>query len=188
LRSVSGECLIVGGDSVEKNRLRDQSIDRRRVFNDVKEHAGFTGMNADRVGARMANAGTVMLRYGLVVILLMIGATKWTPAEAEAIRPWVAHSPFLSWLYQVTTVQRGSEIIGGIEILTAVLIAIRRWLPRATVVGSLLAAGMFLITLSFLVTTPNQSPDAQGFLMKDFFLLGASIWSAGEAIHASALH
>jgi len=36
------------------------------------------------------------------------------------------------------------------------------------------------------VTTPNQSPDAQGFLMKDFFLLGAATWSAGEALRASA--
>jgi hypothetical protein len=35
------------------------------------------------------------------------------------------------------------------------------------------------------VTTPNQSPDAQGFLIKDFFLLGTAIWSAGEALQAS---
>src|SRR6266496_1120559 len=58
-------------------------------------------MNAQRFGAWMQNIGTAMLRYGLVVILLMIGATKWTPTEAEAIRPWVAHSPFLSWIYRV---------------------------------------------------------------------------------------
>jgi reactive chlorine resistance protein C len=45
---------------------------------------------------------------------------------------------------------------------------------------------MFLITLSFLFTTPNQSPDAQGFLMKDFFLLGAAVWSTGEALQAAA--
>jgi len=31
----------------------------------------------------------------------------------------------------------------------------------------------------------QSSPDAQGFLMKDFFLLGAAIWSAGEALQAS---
>ncbi len=143
-------------------------------------------MSAYDVGARVQNIGTAMLRYGLVVILLMIGATKWTSAEAEAIRPWVANSPFLSWLYRVATVQGGSTLIGIIEIMTAVLIGLRHWFPKATVVGSMLAACMFLITLSFLVTTPNQSPDAQGFLMKDFFLLGAAIWSAGEALQASA--
>ncbi len=142
-------------------------------------------MRVDGTGERVQNVGTSMLRYGLVGILLMIGATKWTPAEAEAIRPWVAHSPFLSWIYTVATVQRASEIIGSIEVVAAVLIGLRRWLPQATVVGSLLAAGTFLITLSFLVTTSNQSPDAQGFLMKDFFLLGAATWSAGEALQAA---
>lgn len=142
-------------------------------------------MSVQDIGLRVQNTGAAMLRYGLVAILLMIGATKWTPAEAEAIRPWVANSPFLSWIYSVSSVQVGSEIIGVIEILAAVLIGVRRWFPTATVAGSILACGMFLITLSFLVTTPNQSPDAQGFLMKDFFLLGAAVWSAGEALHAS---
>jgi uncharacterized membrane protein YkgB len=145
-------------------------------------------MSARQLSTRIQNAGTAMLRYGLVAILLMIGATKWTPAEAEAIRPWVAHSPFLSWIYRVTSVQGGSELIGSIEVITALLIGLRRWFPRATVVGSTLATGLFVITLSFLVTTTNQSPDAQGFLLKDFFLLGAAIWSAGEALHASRRH
>jgi uncharacterized membrane protein YkgB len=126
----------------------------------------------------------MMLRYGIVVMLLLIGATKWTPAEAEAIRPWVAHSPFLSWLYAVAGVQTASEVIGAIEIAAAVLIAARRWSPAAAAAGSLLTAGIFVVTLSFLVTTPNQSADAQGFLIKDFFPLGAAVWSAGEALVA----
>jgi reactive chlorine resistance protein C len=138
------------------------------------------------IGVRLQHIGTAMLRYGLVAILLMIGAMKWTAAEADTIRPWVSGSPFLSWIYRVVSVQAGSETIGSIEIVTALLIAIRRWFPIAAVAGSILASIMFLITLSFLVTTPNQSPDAQGFLMKDFFLLGAAIWSAGEALQASA--
>jgi uncharacterized membrane protein YkgB len=92
----------------------------------------------------------------------------------------------LSWIYQVASVQGGSSIIGCVEIVTAVLIGSRRWLPRAAALGSLLAVGTFLITLSFLGTTPNQSPDAQGFLMKDFFLLGAAVWSTGEALQVPA--
>ena len=145
-------------------------------------------MSARQLGTRIQNTGTAMLRYGLVAILVMIGATKWTPAEAEAIRPWIADSLFLSWIYRVASVQGGSELIGSIEVIAALLIGLRGWFPRATVVGSTLAAGMFVITLSFLVTTPNQTPDAQGFLMKDFFLLGAAVWSAGEALHASRRH
>jgi reactive chlorine resistance protein C len=143
-------------------------------------------MHSSDLGSQLQKIGTAMLRYGMVAILLMIGAMKWTPAEAEAIRPWVANSPFLSWLYSVTSVQGASIVIGCIELLTAVLIAARRWFPAATVVGSVLAAGMFVVTISFLFTTPNQSPDAQGFLMKDFFLLATAIWSAGEALQASA--
>jgi len=50
---------------------------------------------------------------------------------------------------------------------------------------SIPASIMFLTTLSFLVTTPNQSPDAQSFPIKDFFLPGAAIWIAGEALQAS---
>jgi reactive chlorine resistance protein C len=142
-------------------------------------------MHSSTLGSRLEHTGTAMLRYGLVAILLLIGLMKWTTAEAEAIRPWVANSPFLSWLYSVTSVQGGSIVIGCIELVTALLIAVRRWFPRATVVGSALAAGMFVVTISFLFTTPNQSPDAQGFLMKDFFLLATAIWSAGEALRAS---
>jgi uncharacterized membrane protein YkgB len=93
--------------------------------------------------------------------------------------------PVLDGIYRIADVQGRSEIIGSIEIVTAVLIGVRRWLPKTSVVGSLMASAMFVVTVSFLATTPNQSPDAQGFLLKDFFLLGASIWSAGEALEAS---
>jgi uncharacterized membrane protein YkgB len=143
-------------------------------------------MRPQPLGSRMQAIGTAMLRYGLVAILLLIGAAKWTPAEAEAIRPWVADSPFLSWMYSIASVQTASEIIGAVEIVTALLIAARRWSPKAAAAGSIVAMGMFVVTLSFLVTTPNQSPDAQGFLMKDFFLLGTAVWSAGEALAASS--
>ena len=143
-------------------------------------------MRTDDIGERVQATGAAMLRYGLVVILLMIGSAKWTAAEAAAIRPWVSDSPFLSWIYRLVSVQTGSELIGTIEIVTAVLIATRRWWPTVASVGSMMAIVMFLITLSFLFTTPNQSPDAQGFLMKDFFLLGAAVWSTGEALQAAA--
>ena len=143
-------------------------------------------MHSETLGRRLEGIATAMLRYGIVAILLLVGASKWTPAEADAIRPWVAHSPLLSWLYAVLSVQRASEAIGTVEVAAAALIAVRRWSPGAAAAGSMLAAGTFVVTLSFLFTTPNQSPDAQGFLMKDVFLLGAAVWSAGEALEAVA--
>jgi len=42
---------------------------------------------------------------------------------------------------------------------------------------------MFLVTLSFLFTTPNLGEGAP-FLRKDICLLGAALWTAGEALQA----
>jgi uncharacterized membrane protein YkgB len=127
--------------------------------------------------------GAGILRYGLVLFLVLFGLAKFTDAEAQTIHPWVANSPFLGWLYAVTTLQGGSNIIGIIELTVGALLAVRPWWPRVSVVGSLGATIAFLITLSFLFTTPNLSPEWQGFLMKDLILVGAAIWTAGDALH-----
>jgi uncharacterized membrane protein YkgB len=139
-------------------------------------------MNAP-TGERIERFGLGMLRYGLIAIIVVFGAAKWTHGEAEAIQPWVANSPFMSWLYSVTTLQGASIAIGVVELVVAGLLGLRRWFPLATAIGSAMAIGMFLTTLSFLVTTPNVGPEA-GFLLKDFFLLGIAVWSLGEALDA----
>ena len=131
---------------------------------------------------RLEITGTLILRYGLVLTLLFFGGQKWTAAEARGIQTLVAHSPFLSWIYQVMNIQRGSELIGIMELVIGLLIAIRHWSPKLCAVGSTGAILMFLTTLSFLVTTPSLDSATQGFIMKDVFLLGAAIWSAGEAL------
>jgi uncharacterized membrane protein YkgB len=94
----------------------------------------------------------------------------------------VANSPALSWLYAVTSVQSASNLIGVVELTLGALLAVRPWWPRASVVGSLGATITFLITLSFVVTTPDLSPAWQGFLMKDLILVGAALWTAGDAL------
>jgi uncharacterized membrane protein YkgB len=126
----------------------------------------------------------VILRYGLVALLLVFGLEKWTPAEAQGIQPLVAHSPFMSWLYRVTTVQGASIAIGVVELIIAGMIAARRFLPTVAAAGSALAIVMFLTTISFLFTTPNIDPGSQGFLLKDIFLLGVAVWSTGESLAA----
>jgi len=137
-----------------------------------------------RVAASLQTAGTVVLRYGLVALLLLFGLEKWTRAEADGIQPLVAHSPFMSWLYTVTTVQGASIAIGVVELAIAAMIAVRRYLPTVAAAGSALAILMFLTTLSFLVTTPHLDPGTQGFLLKDVFLLGVALWSTGESLGA----
>jgi reactive chlorine resistance protein C len=126
--------------------------------------------------------GGVVLRYGLVLLLVGIGLLKFTEAEAEGIQPLVAHSPFMSWLYAIASVQTASAAIGVIEITLGALLAISRWWPRLSLLGSLGASVTFLITFSFLFTTPGLSPDMSGFLMKDLMLFGAAVWTAGDSL------
>ncbi|MCK6462151.1 MAG: DUF417 family protein, partial [Planctomycetes bacterium] len=140
-------------------------------------------------------AGAHVLRWGLVAILLWFGAFKFTAAEAQAIEPLVGNSPLLSWLYRALDARTVSGLIGVAEILIAAMIALRPLAPRASALGSLLAAGMFATTLSFLATTPGVwvrvgrlvVPNEVGaFLLKDVFLLGAALVTAAEARRGSA--
>lgn len=145
-------------------------------------------VSAYRLGLRARPfdlVGGAILRYALVLFLLLFGLAKFTPAEAETIQPWVANSPFLGWLYALTSVQGASNLIGVLELSLGVLLAIRPWWPRVSVIGSLGATIAFLLTLSFLFTTPNLSPEWQGFLMKDLVLVGAALWTAGDALRAA---
>jgi uncharacterized membrane protein YkgB len=147
------------------------------------------------LGARAEAEGGHALRYGLVLILLGIGGMKFTAYEAEGIRPFVENSPLFVWAYPVFGVQGLSNILGATEILVGLLIAARPWLPRVSAVGSLLAVGMFLSTLSFLLTTPGTWVDELGgfpaisvlgqFLVKDVALLATAVWSFGEAVRAT---
>ena len=133
--------------------------------------------------------GTQALRYGVVLVLVLFGTAKFTAAEAEAIKPLVSNSPFMGWLYGVLTDQGVSRLIGSIELLTAALIAARPASARISAIGSTLAVGTFLTTLSFLFTTPGAlgaTHPAHGFLLKDIVLLGAAIAIGTEALRASA--
>jgi reactive chlorine resistance protein C len=137
---------------------------------------------------RLGRAGVGVLRYGLVFLLLFFGATKFAAFEAEAIRPLVENSPLLGWLYAVLGVRGVSAAVGVAELLAGLLIAARRWLPAVSGYASLAAAGIFLVTLSFLVTTPgalDPAGGAGGFLMKDVMLLGAALFTAAEALRAA---
>jgi uncharacterized membrane protein YkgB len=138
---------------------------------------------------RLDTVGRAVLRYGLVALLLLFGAMKFTALEAEGIRPLVEQSPLLAWLYRLLGARMGSSMIGIIELSSALLICTRRWQPKLAAVGSLLAVGTFVVTLSFLFTTPGiMAPENPfgGFIMKDVILLGAALWSSGEALRAAA--
>jgi uncharacterized membrane protein YkgB len=134
-------------------------------------------------------AGIRIMRYGLVFLLVVWGAAKFTAFEAEAIAPLVEHSPLLAWLYHFLGARGTSDLFGVFEVAAGVLIATRKWLPRVSGYASLAAAGMFVITLSFLFTTPGALEPSSpwgGFLMKDIELLGAALFTSAEALHVEA--
>ena len=144
------------------------------------------------LSSRTEAVGRELARYGLVVVIAWIGLMKFTAYEAEGIRLYVTNSPLMSWVYELMSVRGFSALLGVVEVGVAVLVAARPLSPRASAVGSALAVGMFLTTLSFLATTPGVwEPSAGGFpalsgkpgqfLLKDLALLGIALWSFGES-------
>ena len=160
------------------------------------EQVQTTAQEKTSLSSRVEAVGRALARYGLVVVVAWIGLMKFTAYEAEGISPFVAHSPLMSWVYGFMSVRGFSAALGVVEVVTALLIAARPLSPRASALGSALAVGMFLTTLSFLVTTPGVwAAEAGGFpalsgapgqfLIKDLALLGISLWTCGEAWKAS---
>ena len=111
----------------------------------------------------LKSTGTNVSRYGLVIVLLWIGGMKFTAYEAEGIRPMVANSPLMGWAYKVMSEEAFSALLGVVEIATGLLIALRPVWPLGSAVGSGLAVGTFLTTLTFLFTTPGWEPSLGGF-------------------------
>lgn len=150
---------------------------------------------AGHFDANLEHAGQFVFRYGLALIFIWIGLLKFTMYEAKNIEPLVMNSPIWSWAYQSLGLHGLSNLIGVIEILIGVLIATRAFSPRLSAIGSVGAIVTFLITLSFMLSTPGVWEPGYGFpalsalpgqfLAKDLVLLGVSIWTAGEAMRAA---
>ena len=147
------------------------------------------------LGRTLEGVGEKVIRYGLVAILLWVGALKFTAYEAEGIQGLVANSPLMSWMYSLMSVRGASMLIGVVEIVLGLLIATRPFAPMLSAIGSFGVIFMSLITLTFIFTTPGvwqpgygfpyPSPMPGQFLAKDLLMLGAAIWTAGEALRAA---
>ena len=130
--------------------------------------------------------------YGLALVFAWIGAMKFTAYEANAIQGLVASSPLLSWLYGILDVRGVANLIGTIEIVTALLLVARPYSALAGVIGGLLVAGTTAVTLTFILTAPGWEASLGGFpalsvvpgqvLLKDVILLGAGLAIAGDAL------
>ncbi len=142
----------------------------------------------------MSAATGLVARYGLVLIIVWFGLLKFTAHEAEVIRPLVESSPLMRWAARLMEPRPFSALIGVVELAIATLIALRPVSTRLGAVGSALAVGLFLTTLSFLFTTPDIWEEPAGgfpvpgpvaaFLLKDVGLLGVALWSLRESLGA----
>jgi uncharacterized membrane protein YkgB len=158
----------------------------------VKEHISIIDDSPNRAAQSLIRLGQLISRYGLVVVLAWIGFGKYVKMESRVL---IEHSPLMSWVYDVFTVTTVARGLGTMEIVAALLIALRPVWPRASAVGSALAVLLFLGTLSFLFTTPGVVASHAGglpvlsalpgqFLLKDLVLIGVALWTLGDALAA----
>lgn len=148
-------------------------------------------VESTRSSQRVDQFGSGIARWGLILCLLFIGLAKFTPEEAQGIRPLIVHSPLMAWMYSVWSVQGASNVIGTIELILAVLLVIGIWSARASLLAGAGCALTFVLTVSFILSTPGAIVIAHGlpalggtgqFLIKDVVLLGASLSMAGQAL------
>ena len=132
------------------------------------------------------------LRLAMVVIFFWFGLQKFTAYEAMGIAPLVSNSPLTSWLNVLGT-KGASMVIGTSELTFGVLLAIGlRWPGSlAAMLGAFGSCVTFLMTLSFMVTTPgvwapSGPPLLSGttgvFLIKDIVLLATSVLLLAQAL------
>ena len=128
----------------------------------------------------------ILLRWALAVIFLWFGGMKFTSYEADAIAPFIAGSPIMSWLHLIFGVQGASYVIGVIELSTAVALIVGAFDRFASALGAAMSCLTYVITLTFFLTTPGVAEQrASGFpaisapigqfLLKDLVLLAASL-------------
>jgi uncharacterized membrane protein YkgB len=132
-----------------------------------------------RKASRLDTLGIHLIRVGVAIIFIWIGALKFVPYEADSITPFVANSPVMSFFYnhpheykehlthegQLDPVKREWQVsnntytfsdgLGSVEILIGLLVLSYAFSKRLGMVGSVLAFLTPIVTLSFLITTPE---------------------------------
>ncbi|MFK0088564.1 YkgB family protein [Pseudomonas sp. NPDC090755] len=146
------------------------------------------------LGTRITALGIYGIYLALALIYFWFGGMKFTHYEAQGLVPLVGNSPLLGWVYLVFSVDTFSSLLGVLELSIGVLIAGRLLSPRLSLVGGALSAGLFVTTLSFMLSTPGVIEPGLGFpaisvapgqfLLKDIGLLAASLFVAGHSLTA----
>ena len=147
----------------------------------------------------LTRVSAMALYCALALVFLWIGAMKFTDYEAAGIAGLVMNSPFVGWWHALLGIAGTSRMLGVVEIAVGLLLAARLVSPRLSMVGAAISILTFLITLTFLFTTPGVTePRAGGFpalsalpgqfLLKDVVLLAVSFYCLGESLLAQQRH
>lgn len=148
------------------------------------ERTGHLFVVAEKSGAPSSHLA--YLRWSLIIVFLWFGGMKFTAYEASGISPFIIHSPILLWLNDLVGVRGASNVIGILELSTAAALIVGGRVAFASALGAAMSCATYLVTLTFLFTTPGVAePTAGGFpaisapvgqfLLKDLVLLAASL-------------
>ena len=150
-------------------------------------------VSGQAIGYRVSALAEHATLFSTALVLGWIGAMKFTAYEAGAIEGLVASSPLVSWLYSVFSLQGASNLIGTVEIVTAVTLLIGMRYKTAAILGALAAVATFTVTLSFMFTAPGWEASLGGFpalsvvpgqfLLKDVVLLAVALSLLGKALN-----
>jgi uncharacterized membrane protein YkgB len=147
----------------------------------------------DAVANRLVRTGQGICRYGLALVVAWIGFGKYLKMDARVL---IENSPLMSWTLHVLSASAVAHCLGTLEIIAAILVALRPFSPRISVAGSALTIVLFTGTLSFLFTTsgvvvgrlagvPVLSALPGQFLLKDLVLMGVAVWTLGDSMLAA---
>jgi len=144
------------------------------------------------LGTDITKLGTYGIFASLAVIYFWFGGMKFTAYEAEGLIPLVENSPLVSWMYDIFSARGFSTFLGFVELTIGLLIAGRIVSPALSAIGGLLSAGLFITTVSFMISTPGAIEPSLGFpaisvapgqfLLKDIGLLAGSIFVLGQSL------
>ncbi|TBX70300.1 DUF417 domain-containing protein [Flavobacterium silvisoli] len=121
-----------------------------------------------------------LIRISVFVVMIWIGGLKAFQYEADGIVPFVANSPLMSFFYNKSapeyseyknpegkTVQKNVEWhrangtyifaygLGVVILLIGICTLMGIWFDKIGMIGGLLTFGMSIVTLTFLITTPE---------------------------------
>lgn len=115
--------------------------------------------------------GYYLSLFGAALILLWIGIFKFTPTEANAVKPLVENHFLTFFAYDFMSVQAVSNAIGAIEIIIALLLIFSVKFAFLKRYAGIAMTITFLVTLSYLFTTPGIWKTVDGVPVTDFFIL-----------------